>query len=212
MTDTDRTGHPAPEDLAAYLLDGDDAAVAAHVASCAACAEEARSLSATLGALALAAPPAEPGAELRERILAAAAAPAAPAPVVDLAAARHRRRRIPLLAVAAAAAVLLALVLGPLRDRGFDVERQVALPGIGRVEVDGDRARLASERAAAPAGSTYQVWIIRDGAATSGGTYDAAGTVAITGRVRPGDVIAVTVEPAGGSPQPTSEPLATATV
>jgi anti-sigma-K factor RskA len=59
---------------------------------------------------------------------------------------------------------------------------------------------------------SFQLWVVRDGAATSAGTFTADGGTATTlldGAVEEGDLIAVTIEPAGGSPtgQPTSEPI-----
>jgi anti-sigma-K factor RskA len=64
----------------------------------------------------------------------------------------------------------------------------------------------------APDGKTYQLWYVgATGAATSAGLLgvDAAGTgqALLTGRATPTDKVAVTVEPAGGSEQPTSEPV-----
>jgi anti-sigma-K factor RskA len=66
----------------------------------------------------------------------------------------------------------------------------------------------------APSGKTYELWYIRDGAATAAGTVDpssAVTTKALTGTFRAGDTIALTVEPAGGSKQPTTKPLVTIT-
>ncbi|WP_239066318.1 anti-sigma factor [Microbacterium hibisci] len=59
---------------------------------------------------------------------------------------------------------------------------------------------------------SFETWFVRDGAAVSAGTFDAedgAATVLLDGAVEPGDVIAVTVEPQGGSPtgEPTSDPI-----
>lgn len=64
---------------------------------------------------------------------------------------------------------------------------------------------------AAPSGMTYQAWYIVDGTPTSAGTMtaDADGNVVAAG-LQPmsgTDVVAVTVEPAGGSDQPTSQPI-----
>ena len=60
------------------------------------------------------------------------------------------------------------------------------------------------------ADETYELWYIDDAGATSAGTFDASG--AQTWRVLEGDfasgaAVGVTVEPAGGSPQPTTEPI-----
>jgi anti-sigma-K factor RskA len=66
----------------------------------------------------------------------------------------------------------------------------------------------------APRGETYETWFVRDGGTpVSAGQFDTdssgAATVALDGTVEEGDVIAVTVEPDGGSPtgEPTSEPI-----
>lgn len=63
----------------------------------------------------------------------------------------------------------------------------------------------------APAGTTYQAWFIADGVPASAGLLsvdrDGYALIALSGR--PGtQVIALTVEPTGGSEQPTSEPIA----
>lgn len=59
---------------------------------------------------------------------------------------------------------------------------------------------------------SFEMWVVRDGAAVSAGTFtadDGTTTALLDGAVEEGDVIAVTVEPAGGSPtgQPTSDPI-----
>jgi len=59
---------------------------------------------------------------------------------------------------------------------------------------------------------TFELWFVRDGDAISAGTFsadDGAATALLQGAIEPGDVIAVTVEPSGGSPsgQPTSDPI-----
>lgn len=64
----------------------------------------------------------------------------------------------------------------------------------------------------APAGRTYQLWGIRAGQPISMGTFntDAEGRVRRALRVEPGltlDLSAITEEPAGGSPLPTTQPF-----
>jgi anti-sigma-K factor RskA len=59
---------------------------------------------------------------------------------------------------------------------------------------------------------SFELWFVRDDAAISAGTFtaeDGTATALLTGAMEPGDVIAVTVEPSGGSPtgQPTSDPI-----
>ncbi|WP_296194101.1 anti-sigma factor [uncultured Microbacterium sp.] len=58
---------------------------------------------------------------------------------------------------------------------------------------------------------TYELWLVRDGGAIPAGTFTEAGAdgAVVDGALRPGDVVAVTVEQAGGSPtgQPTTTPI-----
>jgi len=57
------------------------------------------------------------------------------------------------------------------------------------------------------------MWVIHDGAARPAGVFrNAASPVAVSGTVAPGDIIAVTKEPAGGSAQPTTTPVASAAI
>ncbi|MBW9093218.1 anti-sigma factor [Microbacterium jejuense] len=59
---------------------------------------------------------------------------------------------------------------------------------------------------------TFELWLVRDGEPLPAGTFEpASGTTAalLNGAMEPGDVIAVTVEPQGGSPtgEPSSDPI-----
>jgi anti-sigma-K factor RskA len=63
----------------------------------------------------------------------------------------------------------------------------------------------------APAGKTYEAWVLRDNKAIPAGLFHGgpgAGVVPIQGKVPAGSQVAVTVEPDGGSPQPTTKPFA----
>src|SRR5207237_426039 len=63
----------------------------------------------------------------------------------------------------------------------------------------------------APAGKTYEAWVIRSGRAARAGLFPgtaATSVVEIARPVPPGSVVAVTLERAGGVTQPTSKPLA----
>jgi anti-sigma-K factor RskA len=65
-----------------------------------------------------------------------------------------------------------------------------------------------------PSGKTYELWYLRGGSATPAGTMTPTGrvtTMALTGQFTSGDTIGLTVEPAGGSPKPTTPPLFTVT-
>ena len=70
--------------------------------------------------------------------------------------------------------------------------------------------RAAAGMAAAPAGQAYALWLIDDEGPTAAGLFDTTtGTVAhaITGDVPSAAAVGVTLEPAGGSPAPTSDVL-----
>jgi len=88
----------------------------------------------------------------------------------------------------------------------------VALPGVGNVvaQTDGNATLFANLRPA-PAGHTYEAWILRGSAALPAGVFKGGGTVELqlTRDARPGDRIAVTIEPAGGTQKPTTTPIAT---
>lgn len=104
---------------------------------------------------------------------------------------------------------------------GSPLARTVRLAGLeaapeaaARTLVDpGDRraAFFAGGLAPAPEGGTYQLWLIVDGAPRSAGIFDvdeAGRALVIVEQVAPLETIdawAVTVEPAGGVPQPTGE-------
>ncbi len=62
-----------------------------------------------------------------------------------------------------------------------------------------------------PADQTYQVWAISDGTATGIGLFNTSvngeASTAIQFDLSGVEVVAITVEPTGGSPQPTTEPV-----
>jgi anti-sigma-K factor RskA len=79
------------------------------------------------------------------------------------------------------------------------------------VTLEGDRAVLVVEdMPPVPEDKTYQIWVIEDDVPKPGGlfepTQDPVAAV-VEHPLQGGDVIAVTVEPEGGSPKPTSEPM-----
>ena len=64
--------------------------------------------------------------------------------------------------------------------------------------------------AAAGAGKTYQVWVVRKGAAPASSGLFAGGShsvVLVQHAVSAGDVVAVTLERAGGAKAPTTTPV-----
>lgn len=76
----------------------------------------------------------------------------------------------------------------------------------------GSSALVVANLGSAPAGKTYEAWVVAGKAALPAGTFrGGSGTtvVRLERTVPRGAVVAVTVEPAGGSSQPTSKPFIT---
>jgi anti-sigma-K factor RskA len=217
---------------------GDRERVEAHVAECARCRRELREYESVAAALAYAVPAAAPPPGLRERVLAAAGAPAAPpeatpaaatAPAVPTEPApapapRERRRwwwwpRFSAVAVLALAAAVLALVAWNVSlrsDLADTVEtvaggQAVSLPEVGTAVADsGGNVTLYADLAPAPEGKVYAAWVIADGRPLPAGVFKGGGTVELqlTERARPGDVIAVTIEPDNEEiRRPSSDPI-----
>ncbi|MEU6447159.1 anti-sigma factor [Streptomyces sp. NPDC046979] len=84
----------------------------------------------------------------------------------------------------------------------------------GTVVVSGDQDRavfLASGMAEPPRGKVYQLWFDDHGTMRSAGLMDpgrSSQAVLMEGAVDGAGGVGITVEPAGGSPQPTSDPVA----
>lgn len=143
---------------------------------------------------------------------------------------RHRRRT-PWFAAAAAAAVVAVggLVWSPWSDdapppsplaqvtTAADAQRTSSTRAGVTTEVVysrqlGKAAISVRGLAPAPAGKTYQLWYIgAGGTITSAGLFsvdpDGNGSALLSGRATPTDKVAVSVEPAGGSQQPTTDPV-----
>lgn len=87
-----------------------------------------------------------------------------------------------------------------------------AIHGFAAVRADGAGYLVMTGLSAAPAGKTYQVWYLVGGAATSAGLLkvDADGYAVLDGFASAvsANLVALTVEPAGGSGQPTTDPFA----
>ena len=77
--------------------------------------------------------------------------------------------------------------------------------------IDEDRVILVAEdMPSVPENKTCQIWVINDDVPTPSGLFDPDGSMtatAITNPIDKADAIAVTVEPAGGSPKPTNDPV-----
>ena len=203
---------------AAYALDALDSeereAFEVHLAECERCREEVAEFSSVAASLAHAVEPASPPPALRERILDAARA--------------ERPNVVPLrprwaYPVAALAAVAACAAIG-LGIWGFSLHNQlgnsnaqaisrIALSGAPNsfVVYSGDSAGLVvSNLTAAPTGKTYEAWVLQGKVASAAGLFQGgSGTryLSLGRKVPQGSVVAVTVEPAGGSPQPTTKPF-----
>ena len=94
---------------------------------------------------------------------------------------------------------------GTWADQGADAE--VA-------SISDDKIVLVADNLpSVPEGQTCQIWVIKGDVPESSGLFQPGGTetaAPITTPIKKGDTIAVTVEPAGGSEQPTTDPVLSA--
>ena len=138
------------------------------------------------------------------------------------------------LALAAAAMLVIGLfswsmlLQGEVRDlqgrvQGLQSQPQgpqmIALGGTGtkqgaRVELvtlEGDRAVLMAENMPpVPEGKTYQIWVIKGDTPKPSGLFEPRGdsiAAVVENPVEGADAVAVTVEPEGGSKEPTTDPM-----
>jgi anti-sigma-K factor RskA len=231
----------------AYALDALDAAEAAvfreHLVGCDACRQEVRELravTARMGAVETAQPP----ADLRARVLAAAdrtpqlppvPRDEEPAPVVPLAqpdrsSTPRPRRRWDRLVMAAAAVLLVgggAIGIGQVlgdpdpqptpAQQVFEagdartLDEPTANGGTLHVAVSPARDEMAVDTSELPTlggGQVYQLWTIgADDTVVSVGVIEEPGGSATMGLPPAGTKVAVTIEPEGGSEQPTRAPI-----
>ncbi len=208
-----------------------------HLAECEECAADLRESEQTVAMLALTAPRMTPPPELRDRLMAAIDAPPAfsaelPDPEVadqDRKARQSRdmpgwwprfaRIAVPVLAVAVVGLfawnISLRHDLTNTNDTIYGSATSVALPKVGTVFVDSSgKATMIADASAPPSGKTYQAWVIAPNSKpVSAGTFSGGRTsfdLPVTAQA--GDTVAVTVEPAGGSAQPTTKPISASTV
>jgi anti-sigma-K factor RskA len=140
----------------------------------------------------------------------------------------RRSRLAPLLAAAAVLAIVVGGVLvasddDPPQDpiaavvEADDAVAHSVTGDIGELEFvysaeEGAFVLVGDSLAAAPPESTYQVWLVSDGDFTSLGTFEPDGDGSMEMRadgIDPtGSTIGITVEPVGGSEQPTLPPVA----
>jgi anti-sigma-K factor RskA len=218
----------------AYVVDAlsaDEARqFATHLEQCEACRQEVRELqeaAARMGAAEATAPP----ASLKARVLAAADQQPQLPPKVTSLETRRRRPWLPRIAAAAAAVVVVAGGAFGVSQLGGDDQSPLASGvsqvfsaddhhetkvstkyGEVRVATSPSRNEMAVDaRGLEPldAGRVYQVWSIQgtrhDPVVVLGGDVRGASMAMPT----KGTTVAITVEPAGGSKQPTTEPIVT---
>jgi anti-sigma-K factor RskA len=189
---------------AAYALDAldpDEAeAYERHLSQCEECREQLAELNEAATALAFGTVAPPPPARLRASILDAAAAERSN--VVPL----LRRRWVARgLAVAAAAVACIAVGLGVSLSQSSHPQQTWTVS----VGPSGTATLSVSGLAAAPHGKTYEAWIIPAGQAPRPAGLFSGSTSALhlRGTVPQHAVVAVTIEPAGGSTKPTTTPI-----
>ncbi|KOU59726.1 anti-sigma factor domain-containing protein [Streptomyces sp. NPDC060334] len=202
-----------------------------HLARCALCPQDVREFTATaarLGSATALPPPPAMRAHVLDRIDTVRQLPPARRGIPSL-----RRRALPM---ALAACLAGALALGGTavwqRDQAVQAGRELrelqnltdvitapdartvvgrtASGAKGTVVVSAERNRAAfvgSGMAPAPAGKTYQLWFADGPGMRPAGLLGGDGSTLMTGPVGRATAVGVTLEPAGGSPRPTSDPV-----
>jgi anti-sigma factor RsiW len=211
------------------------AAYEAHLAGCEHCRQELASFWQTTEALAVAAAGPAPSPALRGRILADVRSEP-PQNIVPFEPRRRRLVPALATAAAVAASIALAVGLwatslsSDLDEARSALERERAAAAIlvdpeaetvalqtgdGRlvVNADGEAVLVLHGVDPAPSGKTYETWVVPGGRieeASPAGLFpgtDGTEIVGVDGTVRSGDLVAVTVEDAGGVDAPTTTPI-----
>lgn len=215
--------------LAAYVMDAvpsdEVPAIRAHILSCEECFQEADGYAESLVALAGSAAPVSLPPGFADRVVRAAVGDPEPRPATVR---PPWFRRVAFGAAAGLAAVALIVTSMTLMDsvrRERSYERIVAAlvrsdeafrlggPGGAAAIVapsqDGTTL-VAMNLGEAPDGSDYQLWLMKDGVPTPSETFDVSDQIVIVDSdlsLESFDGAAITVEPDGGSDQPTTEPV-----
>jgi anti-sigma-K factor RskA len=208
-----------------------------HLQNCPTCDAEVRGLRETAARLALACA-VTPPARMEQQVLAATYRTRQLPPLPAGRPRRERRvqpvrvlrfpRRIAVLAAAASVAAAVALGITQLsaqhqldHARDTAIARVVTAPDArveaARTSAGGNVTVVTSAAlreavvstsgmASLPSSRVYQVWVMSPSGARSAGLMH--GSSLLASSVRPGDRIGITVEPAGGTTQPTATPVA----
>jgi anti-sigma-K factor RskA len=226
---TERTHDEMRALIAPYVLaavpEEEVAMIRAHIVTCEECLAEAERFAETAASLALLGGDEEElPAGFADRVLAEVRPAGSPSPT------RAGWWRTAL----AGATALLVIAVGALGVLLFDTRSDLSearalteaivttAPGI---ELDGeraDRAKLLTQGEEAlfvatgmdepPAQRTYQLWFIEDGTPVSAGTFapqDGVAVLRVPRAFGSDSAAAVTIEPLGGSPEPTTDPILT---
>lgn len=199
-----------------------------HLAECAECRAEVDSLRDAASSLAETTEVAPP-AHLRADVLSAikTVRPLPPLPRHDDGQHAGRGRRFRGLLVAAAAVAVVGtgtLVTQPWEDQPSTFDQVLAASDVDtasvpmnggkvtvyRSESVGRAALKADDMPAPPEGKVYELWLQVDGEMVPAGLIDASGDqeFVLTGDASEATAAGITVEPDGGSPQPTTTPIA----
>jgi anti-sigma-K factor RskA len=208
----ERTGiHELSAAYALDALDGDERReFEEHLTHCAECRQDLASFQEAASALAYQVEVAPPPPALRARILEQARRERSN--VIPL----RRRWALPAAATAAAVAACAAIGLGLWATALHNElgKRPEAVPLTGAsgsvIVTPGNEATLVVEGLApAPAGKTYEAWVIENDKPVRAGTFAGGGHVAfpLARKVPDGAIVAVTLERAGGVDQPTTDPV-----
>jgi anti-sigma factor RsiW len=203
------TNQDLHELTSAYALDALDAddrqAFETHLRECERCRSELGELAETVGALAYASEGPVPPESLRDRIL-VAAREEGPSNVVAIRPKRTRLYAGVALAAAAAAAIAIGLTTSLTGGSSDKLGLKVSVnKGVAEMTVTG----LPD----APAGKTYEVWVINGTTPARAGLFHEGGKQTLTlGRpVTSGATVAVTLEKAGGVDAPTTPVIVSTT-
>jgi anti-sigma-K factor RskA len=211
----------APYALGAVSPD-EERTIRVHISSCDECAAEAQAYLATTERLALTVQPVPLPANFTERVLQRIAREEPEAALV-----RRRRWRLPALAVLSLVLALVAVIAGYLfvDARGdLALERRVTTAllredalklrgrgAVGAVVPSNDGSVFVAEGLAdIPEERTYQLWLFEGDTPVSGGTFevdDGRAVLETDKTLENFSGAAVTVEPEGGSPGPTTDPV-----
>jgi anti-sigma-K factor RskA len=219
--------------LPAYTIGGLDAEearlVEEHLLSCWICRAESADLQDVLGQLSLAVPAAVPPPDLRDRLLERVQA-ARPQQPIQGSKQSWLERLLPVWGLASFALIIilgvfnlslwqrlnhLEFLTSPGGMRAVPLNSSDAASratGFVLISADGDEGALVVD-GLPPLGESqqYQLWLIRDEKRTSGAVFSTdeksyGGTrVEVSGSLLEYSAVGITIEPFGGSPQPTGE-------